>query len=101
MNPLEDVSQPVGDELCFLTVGHIPAPIKETALTSSTQDIHGAENRTLDFNIPHLLGTSTYHSSKVDDIKENSMYLIHFKQEMLFYFNRSDTISSISNTAYF
>lgn len=47
MNPLEDVSQPVGDELCFLTVGHIPAPIEETALTSSTQDIHGAENRTL------------------------------------------------------
>lgn len=51
MNPLEDVSQPVGDELCFLTVGHIPAPIEETALAPLTQDIHGAENRTL---IKHL-----------------------------------------------
>lgn len=47
MNPLEDVSRPVGDELCFLTVGHIPAPIEETALAPLTQDIHGAENRTL------------------------------------------------------
>lgn len=36
MNPLEDVSQPVGDELCFLTVGHIPAPIEETALAPLT-----------------------------------------------------------------
>lgn len=45
-NP-EDVNRPVGDKLCFLTVGHIPAPIEETTLIPSTQDIHGAENRTL------------------------------------------------------